>query len=255
MPQHVPSIAAHKQYLVPQPKGGELVVLADSVLNAALVATIDRTMMLSPLAASTLRNALLGSPQQMLGKKIVPLSIGDAVSGTAEQRQGALTWLHDLVEDGWFLFSARPPAAQITRQGRIAAGGHIPAATFGGGKGVPVEYEGTTIIATVGRVKTHWYFADISLRDKQSIVDHGRAASVTDVGPLGTTLYPKAAPMRVGANCSICGACGTCGACGACALCGGVDFGVALTAAVAVDASLALVNAISVFGALRDARG
>src|SRR5689334_7549818 len=116
MPQHVPSIAAHKQYLVPQPKGGDLVVLADSVLNAALVATIDRTMMLSPLAASTLRNALLGSPQQMLGKKIVPLSIGDAVSGTAEQRQGALTWLHDLVEDGWFLFSARPPAAQITRQ-------------------------------------------------------------------------------------------------------------------------------------------
>ena len=246
------SLLPQKGYLVPHAKNKELVILTDNVLNLALMATPERTMALSRVAAEILRNSLFGSPLQALEKKVVPLKVSDAISGTTEQRTSAIAWLQDLADDGWFQFSSKIPKVHITKQGRVSSGGHIPVAAFGGGKGVPVEYDGTLISATVNRAKVHWYFSDISLREKQAIVDQGIANSVSDVGPLGTTLYPKPVPMRLGANCNICGACGTCGACGACALCGGVDFGVALAAAVAVDATLALTNALSVLSGLRE---
>jgi hypothetical protein len=56
--------SAPQRYLVPNPKAGEVVVLTDNLLNAGLLATAERTMMLSPAAATILRNALLGPPSR-----------------------------------------------------------------------------------------------------------------------------------------------------------------------------------------------
>ena len=115
------------------------------------------------------------------------------------------------------------------------------------------EYRGRVFCATIGRVTIYIYFSFTPLTTINCEIGRLKEYSaVLNYGNFGTTIMPKPTQMALGANCSVCGACGGCGACGACALCGGLNFGAAAIAIVAVDSVLAVAGTLSAFAVSRD---
>lgn len=241
---------ALEQFVVPNPKDEEIVFLSDAHYTSAVMASKSNTVVLSSEAARILHHGFLGAEDTAAGH-VRPTRLREITSAAANRPEPA-EWLRDSAADEIFGLSADAPQIRIHSRSRVAEGSKIPATVVKGG-GVPVEYAGTLVEATVNKTRVFWYTASVRLDEKHHVPRHETAAAVSTSGPIwGSSLYPKATQGMVGVHCGRCGLCGVCGACGTCGLCGGVDFAAALVAVDAIIATVAAVNAAQVFGALRE---
>jgi hypothetical protein len=229
-------------YLIPNPSDHEVVILSDSEMNTSVVASRSNTIVLSAEATKLLYSAFVGA---------VPAKLRDIIDSDPGVIEDAACWIRDSKEEGLFGLSEIAPSREISAPASIEAGSYIAVTDFytGHERGVPVEYPGKVTKSTFRDTIVYWFMADISVGHTAMAVEY---AGISTRGPFGYSLFPKPVSTTLGANCNLCALCGGCGACGACALCGGVNFGVAVLATVAVDATLAAINAASSFAVLRE---
>ncbi|MGL4450886.1 MAG: hypothetical protein ACRCTZ_06805 [Sarcina sp.] len=229
-------------FVVPSNLGEELIILTDEEMNYGVMNINSDTVALSSDAVKLLNEAFIVN----YPSKVTQLNpSGDSV-------------INNLLED---LASSRiiglspvtPPVESIIDY--IVSPGEVINKNSDSGivsdEVIIAEYPGRVFCIKIGSIRIYIYFSETSLLDINCTPTIEGYNCILDFGSLGTTIFPTPVKAALGANCSVCGACGGCGACGACALCGGLNFGAAAIALVAVDAALAITGALSAFAVSR----
>ena len=225
-------------FVVPSNLGNEVVILTDTDMNYGVMNVNSDTLALSSDAVKILNEAFITN----YPSKTTDLNpAGDSVINNL---------LEGLSCNRIIALSPTAPPVESTADYTVNAGDIINNDPVSGNISpdpIVAEYAGRVFCTKIGPVYIYIYFSDTSLLDINCISTIDGYNCVLDFGSLGTTIIPEPTKAALGANCSVCGVCGACGACGACALCGGLNFGAAAAALVAVDAALSITGAISAF--------
>ncbi|MGL4656735.1 MAG: hypothetical protein ACRCWM_12775 [Sarcina sp.] len=228
-------------FVVPSNLGNEIVILTDTDMNYGVMNVNTDTIALSSDAVKLLNEAF----NTNYPSKTTDLNpTGDSVINNL---------LEDLASNRIIGLSTVAPPVTSAIDYNVNAGDVINNSTSGSVTKNPIiaEYAGRVFCITIGPISIYIYFSATSLLDINCTPTIDGYNCILDFGSLGTTILPEPVKAALGANCSVCGACGGCGACGACALCGGLNFGAAAIALVAVDAALAITGALSAFAVNR----
>jgi len=237
-----------EQYLVPSSADDHIVVLSDTARHAAVL--VSRTNLVALSGEAT--EILYASFFDKVAHKNLPPNLKQILDPTSlrfDKVESAARWAAQSAADKIFELSDAPPRIEEASTFNVAAGDYIAHCDFGEGK-IKGEYSGEVTNIRVNTTMVAWYSAEVSLKDKHSMVACGSSMSVSARGSLfGTTLYPQPAAAALGVNCS---GCAVCAACTGCALC---DFSPAAVAAlVTVDGTLGVIGvagAALTFGVLR----
>lgn len=240
-----------EQYLVPNPDDDDVVVLSDIDRHAAVLVSRTNAVALSGEAAEILYASFFNR----VAHKNLPPNLKQVLDPTVlsfDKVESTARWAAQSAADKIFELSDVPPKVEESSTFSVTAGDYLAHCDFGEGK-IKAEYSGQVTNTRVNTTSVAWYSAEVSLKDKHSIVACGSAMSVSARGPLfGTTLYPLPASAAIGINCTACAGCAACAACAACALC---DFSpAAALGLVTVDGTLGVVGvagASLTFGILR----
>jgi hypothetical protein len=239
------------QYLVPSPADDDIVILSDVTRHAAVLVSLTNAVALSGEATEILYASFF----DRVAKKNVPPNLKQILDPTVlsfDKVDSTARWAAQSAADKIFELSDAPPKIAKPTTFSVSAGDYIAHCDFGEGK-IKAEYSGQVTKTTVNTTSVAWYSAEVSLKDKHSIVACGSTMSVSARGPIfGTTLYPQPASAALGVNCSGCAVCAVCAACAGCALC---DFSpAAALAIVTVDGTIGVIGvagAALTFGVLR----
>lgn len=229
-------------FVVPSNLGNEVVILTDTDMNYGVMNVNSDTLALSSDTVKLLNQAFI----ENYPSKVSDLNqAGDSIINNL---------LEDLASKRIIGLSTIAPPVDSIVDYTVSAGDIInndPANGTVSQNPIIAEYAGRVFCAKIGPIRIYIYFSTTSLLDINCTPTIDGYNCVLDFGSLGTTILPEPVQAALGANCSVCGACGGCGACGACALCGGLNFGAAAIALVAVDAALAITGALSAFAVSR----
>jgi hypothetical protein len=239
------------QYLVPHPADDNIVVLSDTVRHAAVLVSRTNAVALSAEATEIIHASFFNR----VGNKSLPPNLKAILDPTVlsyDKVESTARWAAQSAADKLFELSDTPPSIVESSTFPVAAGDYLAHCDFGEGK-IKAEYSGQVTNTRVNATSVAWYSANVSLKDKHSIVAPGSAMTVSARGPLfGTALYPQPAAAALGVNCSGCAVCAACAACAGCALC---DFSpAAALGLVTVDGTLGVIGvagAALTFGVLR----
>lgn len=239
------------QYLVPNSADDDIVVLSDTDRHAAVLVSRTNAVALSGEATEILYASFF---DRVTHKNLPPKlnQILDPTLLSFDKVDSTARWAAQSAADKIFDLSDAPPKVGESSTYSVAAGDYVAHCDFGEGK-IKAEYSGQVINTKVNTTSVAWYSAEVSLKDKHSIVACGSSMSVSARGPLfGTTLYPQPVAAALGVNCNGCAVCAACAACAGCALC---DFSpAAALGLVTVDGTLGVIGvagAALTFGVLR----
>ena len=225
-------------YVVPSNIGNEVVILTDADMNYGVMNVNSDTLALSSDTVKILNEAFFVN----YPSKVPSLNpTGDSIVNNL---------LEGLSCNRIISLSPNTPMLNSTVDYNVNAGDIInndPASGTTSPNPIIAEYAGRVICVRIGCVFVYIFFSSTPLLDINCTPAIDGYNCILDFGSLGTTIIPEPIKAALGANCSVCGVCGGCGACGACALCGGLNFGAAAVALVAVDAALSIAGAFAAF--------
>lgn len=225
-------------YIIPSNLGNEIVILTDEEMNYGVMNVNNDTL------------ALTGDTVKLLNEAFFTSYPSTVSNLNPDNNSNIVALLEDLASNRAIALSPTPLINEPIIPYNVDVGEVINRGIAGAAVNDPViaEYAGRVLCIKIGPVSIYIYFSFTSLLKincgSTNLLGYN---AILDFGSYGATVLPEPTKMALGANCSVCGACGGCGACGACALCGGLNYGAAAIALVAVDAALSVTSALNFF--------